>query len=276
MLIMEVVLEKDTLGLQASEQVRHAMASSYHNGLIARATRSIIQCLNIKDIAVVVEDTMRALQLSGCSRITDLTCRKDFWFGSGLKSNQLSNLACFSNKKEKITIAEDCIIYNEENIILIVMCGDDTEDRKGILQDSLAIFIDTIQSWLSQYIVHSQEALSQQQKRISVIDNMNEIINCLDTLNEHLIECHNHVAEELSCDLISKFTLLGLDDDQEESIIDITNNAMNEQKGLFEIQRQQNDELQAVVRQAVGVLIAQPEPVSKVECSGGVSGIEIF
>ncbi len=239
------------------KQISWAMVNSHHNGLIARSSRSILECLTANDVMGVVTRTLDELGLSGGGQFivdADGECL-NFQFGGGLSLSYGSGENGFVNFDDNSDSDSGSLVFREKNFLLIISFETEPNAEREQLRDNLTILVDIVQGWISRSLESTRVEFLQRNQRVDLTIKMTGIIDCLGKVSQHLIDSHHRVVERLNAELLAQFPNMSLEPSQEGSIINIANLAMEKQKGLLKSQLNQNEDLRLIMQEVIKALV---------------------
>lgn len=243
------------LQAKIQRQISWALINSHHNGLIARASRSILACNTMHGIMSVVSRTLDELGLSGGGRLTTASDSLSFQFGAGLNADFSELLNGNAQGKEGVHHVEKALVFEEINFTLVIIHNDDSISAKELLKENISVFVDIVQGWICRNEVFGHNQQSRKNFKEGVVNHVGGLIYCLSKVGRHLVDSHYRVVDDLNTNLLSHLPQLALDTRQEQTIIGIVNQAMEKQKGLLESQIRQSENLQQVLDDAISRLV---------------------
>lgn len=252
------------------------MKSLHLHGVVARGCQQAMKTGSAQSISYILKKSLESLNLSGCVRLNTLEGKISTKVGSGVSASQCANVACEKNNCHvKISSKDGVLVYNNENIMVILSLDNDEED---LLKDGLAILLDTVQSWIENHDDFIRRNETTRFQRICLAEKIDIVHSCLLRANQHLTESHYTITEKLYSDFLSTFPFLALESDQEENILDIVKRAMEKQKNLIELQISHSKELQSVMKEAIVALMETNSTKGNLEDqeSTEVINIELF
>ncbi|BCD97475.1 hypothetical protein [Marinagarivorans cellulosilyticus] len=229
-----------------------AMQSAYQAGIVARASRRLIECHNLESFLCCAHKTLQDLGCSGFAQFQFNEESRHIKFGDTVRLHQR---AALHGAEAYVDGRDDSqFTYHGEQILLIIDIEFCNPRDSDILKDNVAIFADSMSSWLDHHSKLHRERVTSAAEKLSVVNNLNNFTRCLYRINDHLLETQRHVREDLLSQLITAFPVMGLDADQENTILDIVNAAIERENQLLGSQIKQNIELRSLMESAVEAL----------------------
>ena len=225
----------------------------YQLGVLLRSCKLIADTNNLNGLVNVVKSVGDNLSISGCFRIETEDDHKTMILGKGLSKKQCEGLSC--QQCDKKVISEDnTILWRTADIVLIIDSTQMNEIEKGLLQDNMTILVDSIQSRIMTLRERYQTELNIVNERESLAKRMQQLLHCINRLNDHLINNHQYISETLICGLSAKFPVLGLEVDQEESILSLVEHSVEAQRAIIETQINSNKDLSQIISETINIL----------------------
>ena len=231
-----------------------AMKNAYQLGIITRVTRRIVRCQSVRDICRVIEEAANQFNVSGCFRVICAGEQNSCRFGDGISRSHCLQLADIGECNHKLQSNDGYSVFKTDHLLLVLLTAGMSETDVDILKDNITILIDTIHFWLQNHeriVVKERES---QAAKLVVADKMNGIAGTMLRFSQHLIENHRRLCHDLLSDLLVNLPSLGLEVDQEESMINLVGYANEEHGKLINLQIAHNEEMRIVMTEAAQLL----------------------
>lgn len=228
--------------------------NAFQNGVINRASRSIIASRELDDISNVLVTCFETLSLTGCGKIEYLGKRKSLSFGGKLTKSQCLEISCFRQCSDKVSAQENYIYVNTKNILIVVSTADKYDLESDLLQDNVVVLADMIQHWIENRIEQKKIEDELKEERINTAKKIEGVSACMDRISKHISDVFHDSARDLLSDLSSKFPSMGLEADQEDYILDIVCKSVDKQRDALLIQDVYNKDLRDILRNTIGIL----------------------
>lgn len=231
-----------------------AMKNAYQLGIITRVTRRIVRCQSVRDICQVIGEASNQFHISGCFRVICAGEQNSCQFGEGISRVHCRQLSYFGACDKKLNSTDAYTVFKTDHLLLVLLTADMSATDLDILKDNITILIDTIHFWLENHerIVNKEQ--ESQIAKLTVADKMNDIVGTMLRFSQHLIESHQHLCQNLLSNLLVSLPSLGLEVDQEESMINLVGHANEEHGKLINLQISHNEEMRTVMADAVRLL----------------------
>ena len=188
-----------------------AIKHQFQLGAINRATRQLISAHTHTDVIQIMIQLCENLGLSGFVYMSGFNFRKAKKIGSGLPRNKIRSVMELLQQLQKIALCGSMLCFKYDDITLVVHNTNHDSAQDDLLQDDMAIFIDSLDIWLKKHNSRLEtEALIQQQ--------LSEFRRTL-LYDQKLMNSHRDVIiNQLLTDMATILPMLGLEQDQEEEI----------------------------------------------------------
>lgn len=244
------------------------LETMHYYGLSVRLSRNLMRTQSAAKALELSQQYLDNLHLSGFIRFLEGDMRQAAKFGNTISRELLQDVktirACAACK-DKIGIEKEFIIIKSSLSFIFISRQDLSVEKIDKLQDILAVFIDTLDAWLENYLMRSELSSTLQGSLQSLVQSSSE-----------LILCHANASEELMSAMIAKFPVLGLQADQEDYILDIIKHAMDKHIQLIENQIKKNGTLGDTLIESVDALNNSDEYVSLENLMDDDSSVELF
>lgn len=218
----------------------------YLYGLNARFTRKLMSTYSAEQALELSKKYLEDIGLSGYIRLLRGDARNAVKFGQQISRVSLKEI--FSGnfcmkENEKICIEDDFIIIKTPLTFLFICRKNLNNLSVDKLQDVLAIFIDTVDTWLDDHIIRYELSNTLQCSMIELIEESAELLNY-----------HHTASDELLSDIDALFPTLGLQQDQEDIILQTIKSALNKHMHQIGKQIQKNNALGETLLNSVDAL----------------------
>lgn len=235
-------------------------SNAHQCGLLTRASRALFHCRSLDQAVRIFGDTLFELGLSGCFSIGDEARRSQAHvFGDKLSKETFDEMLQQCTDAEKVCVVGSCLMVRTKDLKLLGCMALDDAIVRDLIQDNLAIFCDSFQAWLDRFLEDENKEQRTYHDRLRYADKMNEILGCISRFNLHLIEGNRDIYQDLLSALIAKFPSLGLEADQEETILNLIEGAKNRQEKHLIMQLKYNDDLKEIISTSVENILDQIE-----------------
>ena len=235
-----------------------AMKNAHHLGVISRQSCQIMRCQSVVSLLEMFVDVANEMSISGCIVIEFNGEKSSAQFGRGVSKMVCKYFTCEECSyqwSKKIQKHEKCITFSDKHITMVLETSHFTSEEEGLLQDNLAILIDTIELWIETQEKQAQSIIHLENNKKKAIQEMEKVLETMVRFNLHLVNRHREISENLMCNLASKFPSLGLDADQENYIIDIVNDSNSRHQGLVDQQVSEGEELKKILMKTMTFLM---------------------
>lgn len=224
------------LSTTATQSLRH----QFQLGAINRATRQLISAHAYTDLINIIDQLSCNLNLSGFLYLSGFQFRKAKKIGSGLPRNQIRSVMELLNQPHKIAVMDSLFCFKYNGITLVVHQPTPSGEPHDLLQDDMAIFIDSVEIWLQKHDARMEtEELIQHQ--------LNEFQRTL-LHDQKLMNSHRDViVNRLLTDMASILPMLGLEQDQEEEIYNAIEPIVHSMSQSLEDQASSNQDFMQIV-----------------------------
>ncbi len=190
------------------------LVAQFQLGVINRSTRHLVACSEYDQLLEIVHAMAVNLELAGYVRVSGYEYSATRKIGlSGLQRESLALLPGLVKQTDKIVVNDRLMLCQWPSIVLVVDTEMLDESSRSQLQDSIAIALDTIQTWLDR---HYELMATKANIYLQLFQFKNHLQEGMD--------CMNQQQRDLHCELISRIAshlpVLGLETDQEELILD--------------------------------------------------------
>lgn len=259
-------------------QFKCIQSNAHQCGTLSRASRALIQCTNAQTANRIIEQTLNELNLTGFYKLAIGEQTYHRQFGDLVITYDDPSIAGQIESASKVCQVEGFLILKTEDILLVVKFDEDVAvEMIDMFKDNLVIFIDTVQTWVSQYQDTEDHKNEIFHEKLFSADKLNEILGYLKIYNAHLIESNRAIYKELLSSMAGQFPILGLEGDQEEAILDIIDSAHSKQEQILDAQVHYNDDLRNILSDLIGSLIGGIEEAFNGEGEELVSkSVELF
>lgn len=229
--------------------ILNAMQSAHQSGIVARASRQLIECRTLDSFLYCAHRTLQDL---GCSGFAQFQCGEEsrhIKFGDTARLHQRvaqQGSAIYVNN-----IDAGQFTYRAEKILLIIDIEYCNPREGDILKDNVAIFADSMAAWLACHAKSHQGVPAPMVDIAGAVDGLNNVTNSLCRINDELLEGQRHVCEDLLSPLLAGLPVLGLCVEQENKILGIVNQAIEGGNKLHESHISRNIELRKLVSYAL-------------------------
>ncbi len=237
----------------------NALQNAHQLGVLSRVTRKVVKCRTLNDIGGVVATIAEHLELTGLFRARsgdELVTRN---LGKGLDHYHARHLAMLGRCRKKVQCCKDAAVFYTENLLLIIDTRELTEDHIGMLKDNLMILVETLEFWFYQHAELASARAATLAARVDISERINDIVSSMLRFSEHLTEHHKHLSQNLLTQLMLALPTLGLDPDQEESMIHMVTRANNDHGELIDLQLHHNGEMREIMEEAMSVLLTDED-----------------
>lgn len=239
----------------------HAQAA-FQYGMIARVTREIINTTSKEKLTVHCKRFFSNLNLPAYLKfhVAKETTRCEF--GDGLNKAVALKLQQFlanGSLTGKVIRDSDLLVIRTKNIFVLIDTSNHDARMVDILQDSLVIFVDTLQSWTDNV---NQQALLREQYQATkavLMEKIRASIFGITLANKQLIQNYYNTTEALLSSLVTSFSTLGLEVDQEEAVLDLVDKASKNQFAALKDQMDTNSRLVDILKETIETLDAEVE-----------------
>ena len=237
-----------------------AIHSARQAGIVARANQLLIECRTIDCFLYCAYKTLQNL---GCSGFAQFQCgeSRNIKFGDTVRLHKQAMLQGAAICVDPPSAEQ--FTYRTEKILLIIDVEHCNPQDSDILKDNVAIFADSMESWLVSYTKFHQGVLLPMLDVKAVVDELNNVTSSLCHINDELLEAQRHVSEDLLSPLLASLPELGLDVEQENKILGIVSLVAEGKNKLAESQILRNIELRKIVSRAVSSLCSSKQDQSE-------------
>ena len=183
----------------------------------------------------MAQNHLESLELSGYIRFLRGSTQGIARFGTNVNRDFLRNV---DEIKSTLTsthriVIEDDFVVAKSDLCFIYICRKEHEIISiDILEDTLSAFLETLNTWLENYLSKRDVSNVLQCSLIDLIES-----------SQNLVNCHQKASEDLLKTLSSNFPQLGLKTHQEERILELVQKEQREHIDLIESQIKKNNGL---------------------------------
>lgn len=223
----------------------------YQLGAINRATRQLICAQGHNDLLNIIQKLCISLELSGFAHLKGQEKQFVCKIASGVPRTQIHTLASVLVRQEKIIVEQSLFAFNYSGITLIVHHQAHDTSCADLIQDDLALFLDSADIWLS-----NLNARLQTQNLIE-----DQLCDFQRTLLEDQIRLGSKrdlIVNKMLTDITTIFPTLGLEPDQEDQIYDAIDPIIRAMSHALENQADTNSDLSTLVERLLQHLQGAP------------------
>lgn len=223
----------------------------YQLGAINRATRQLICAHDHNDLLNIIQKLCISLELSGFAHLKGQEKQFVCKIASGVPRTQIHTLASVLVRQEKIIVEQSLFAFNYSGITLIVHHQAHDTSGADLIQDDLALFLDSADIWLS-----NLNARLQTQNLIE-----DQLCDFQRTLLEDQIRLGSKrdlIVNKMLTDITTIFPTLGLEPDQEDQIYDAIDPIIRAMSHALENQADTNSDLSTLVERLLQHLQGAP------------------
>ncbi len=236
-----------------------ALKSANLSGTITRSSRLLLKCDSLDSFTNTITVTLENLGTSGYFKILCGPESRNRQFGKGIKKSYCDVIKSDYTDQDKIYSGDDFLIFNTANVMLIVDSRELEDMDFDLLRDNIAIFVDTIHAWLEHHSKLWKDRKTSENERQDITKKLQDFTRCLTRLNNNLIENQQLINEELISSLSAIFPTLGLEPDQEETILNIVESTVMKEQQVMQNQVNQNNDVTVLIHQAIDALMARTQ-----------------
>lgn len=224
-------------------------------GVILRGTRQLLACTGYDELIGIIRAVAVNLSLSGYVQLTGYQFRQVKKCGAGLPRQACPRLDALMLAPGKIALQDELILFKWPSVLLALDLGRLESGTGSQIQDTLALFLDSVQQWLDRH--HSLlETESVMCKRLD------EFRRSLQSGAEHMHFSRTQLTSRLLGDLVTILPALGLEPDQEDSILDTLRPVIDCMEKSFCHHSAANEDFVAVVNEMVAFMQRNNTPAT--------------
>ncbi|MFL0810898.1 MAG: hypothetical protein K6L76_10830 [Agarilytica sp.] len=219
------------------------IAALHLYGLNSRASGELLHTFALEDCTHIVKRFFETAKLAGFFRFILSDGNSTTKFGASIDrkflDKQAINQAC-AQRSEKISETNGFIVFKSPLITIFLAKQHIPETQIAWIRDIVCLLLDTLHAWLENYM-----------KRQVIAENLrNSLVDTIQASSE-LMDQHITISDELIANISSKFPALGLEEDQEDMILDIINSSCSGHVSMIEQQIRSNNTLGDTLLNAV-------------------------
>lgn len=211
------------------------IAALHLYGLKSRAVGDLMNTFALDDCLSVVTRFFESAGLSGFLRLILDDGNKTTKFGASIDRKHLNQQelaqAC-ADRAGKISETSGFLVFKTPLAIIFLAKQHIPREQLEWLRDIACLFLDNLHSWLENYM-----------KRQVIAETLrNSLVDTIQTSSE-LMDQHLNIADDLVINITSSFPHLGLEEVQEDMILDIIKSSCNNNVSMIEGQIHRNNAL---------------------------------
>lgn len=227
----------------------------YQLGVILRGTRQLLACAGYDELIGIIRAVTGNLSLSGYVQLTGYEFRQVKKCGAGLPRQACPRLDPLMLAPGKIALQDELILFKWPAVVLALDLSRLEAVTASQIQDTLAMFLDSVQQWLDRH--HSLL-----ETETVMCDRLDDFRRSLLSGAEYLQVSRTQLTSRLLADLVTVLPALGLEEDQEDSILDTLRPVIDCMEKSFCHHSAANEDFVVVVNEMVAFMRRNHTPAT--------------
>jgi CheY-like chemotaxis protein len=239
----------DTLK-QTSDETMDAFMTSLNSsgeqGVVIYFMQQSFICQTIEELTQLAFDSLKEFGLVGS--ILTLAFDEPAYYFSDNKDRPLErDVLLFLSDKDKVISFADRAIFNSKNLTVLIRNMPDDDAKTGRYRDHLSMLADALAARITG-IKNEQEVIKRKQILDDIMQASRAGLELIGKQHQSQRVKHTQILSKLVADIEKSFVNLGLNDEQEQKLIDLVLSTENETDKIYEESLQTDIEFNQIMK----------------------------